>query len=207
MVGWLAFTVTVDRWFNCGLVWEKEGECIFVCFHVCLCLFVCVCLNERTRGGDIRYLRPTDRHLALRQPSNTRPYGVLRNVTSWHCQYIVCVCVCVFVCLHLCLCTTSNSSERDCWYFVRNVSLSHCVHENYVKYTAAALWPVSFFLLFTDTTADPHKQIDTQNPTTTQKLSADTPYWQQWKTPLILTTGVCVCVFPQKSFCAVFLCK
>lgn len=64
-----------------------------MCVHIPV--FLCVC--ERTRGGDSRYLRPTDRHLALRQPQTTRPYGMLRNVTRWHYEYTVCVCVCVYV--------------------------------------------------------------------------------------------------------------
>lgn len=64
----------------------KRGEKC-VCFFSCVIFVrVCVCENERTLGGDSRYLGPTDRHLALHQPSTTRPYGMLRNVTSWHRQ-------------------------------------------------------------------------------------------------------------------------
>lgn len=67
-----------------GLIVEQcdrmgEKVWIFVYFNVCV--------NERTLGGDSRYLRPTDRHLALHQPSTTRPYGILRNVGSWHQHY------------------------------------------------------------------------------------------------------------------------
>lgn len=61
-----------------------------LCVSVCVCICVRAC--ERTLGGDSRYLGPTDVHLALQQPSNSHPCGMLRNVTSWrrlHCAWAV----------------------------------------------------------------------------------------------------------------------
>lgn len=143
MVDWLAFTVTADGWFNCGLVWEKRrGACISARVFVS----VCTCASERTWGGDSRYLRPTDRHLALHQPSTARPYGMLRNVTSWHRQRTlrVCICVCVLgVSVYVCLCNTSSSSVWVCLYCARTTWAG--ADENCVKYTTAALWLLFFF--------------------------------------------------------------
>lgn len=72
-VGRRAFTLTADGHFHCGPNLQNSSE------------FVCVC--ERTLRGDSRYLGPTDIHLALQQPSNSRPCGMLRNVTSWRRSY------------------------------------------------------------------------------------------------------------------------
>lgn len=90
MDDWVAFTVTVDGWFNGGPMLGKKAQkekayfVCFVCRHLCVCISACV--NEKPLRGDSRYLRPADRHLACCQPSTTCPYGMLRNVTSWHCQ-------------------------------------------------------------------------------------------------------------------------
>lgn len=103
------------------------------------CAFVCVCVrereNERTLGGDSRYLRPTDRHLALHQPSTTRPNGMLRNVTSWHWRYTACV------------------------YVAARTARTQCEHEpvKIVSKIRPALWLVFFFSLSLST----HTNINT----------------------------------------------
>lgn len=104
-----------------------------MCFFSCVIFVrVCVCENEGTLGGDSRYLGPTDRHLALHQPSTTRPYGMLRNVTSWHRQ--------------------SNAGVRACGAplspSARNASTKPV--ENYVhkKKNKKKMWRSSFFFLY-----------------------------------------------------------
>lgn len=139
MVDWLAFTVTADGWFNCGLVWEKRRG---VCISARVFVSVCTCASERTWGGDSRYLRPTDRHLALHQPSTARPYGMLRNVTSWHRQRTLCVCVCwgcvfMYVCAKhqapLCgsACTVRARRERELMKIVSNIRLLLCGYSSF----------------------------------------------------------------------------
>lgn len=128
-----------------------ETRSVFLCVFMCVSVCVCVCACEQEDSGRWQPLSQ-----AYRQTLSPPP--TLKHSSLWHAQKChelalsVC-CVCVRVCEHVglpafvCLCATSNSSVQLRLYLVCNASVSRCVHENYVKYTAVALWLVSFVFL------------------------------------------------------------
>lgn len=149
MDGWVAFTVTVDGWFNSGpmLVWEKNAEkdsifCVF-CVPSSPCVHLCMC--EREDSGRWQPLSQ-----ACRQTLSPPP--TLNHLSLWHaqkCHELAASvgCVCVLVCI-LCLYVYALHHPPLCGNDSAVYEMMHwCVHKNDVKFALDALCIITLLFL------------------------------------------------------------
>lgn len=130
MDGWVAFTVTVDGWFNSGPVWGKKkqdrpyfGVFLFLCVHQCMCewdnLVRWQALSQAYR--QTLSLPPTFHHLSLWHAQKCHELE-----PSADCERES---VLVFVCLF----HPSNPALQCCLYSGHS-TMNWYIHKNYVEY-------------------------------------------------------------------------